>query len=221
MITNTKFFIAGLALMGAMTSGCFLNPGDEATMGCQDTKTDISADEETALGFSADDVLAALDETYGVNLDYFDGTSTDLTVSFVAGDDFRYVSSELVSSGDGAQPTIEIDCADRVEIDGQLIFTTADGVFDEVLDVTLSAVDAQIVSIYADLVSGSVGGSYEPMRFAPEDYDAVSSAITVEFNAGEIGGHVAEYAEAVNGETASMSMLEVGTFGLYQPSEKY
>jgi hypothetical protein len=174
-----------------LLAACPATTPEDAMPYCEDTRTEIAPDEATALGITANDVLAGLPAEETATFRYVDGGSTALTVAFTPGAQAYFVESvEVYPETDGPSPAIAVVCDDRIEIDGSLAFATADGAFAESLAATLTAT-ADALALREELDLDALVGSFaiEPFVTA-EDYDAVEAWISIRFVDGQSEGAV-------------------------------
>lgn len=152
-----------LALLAACLPACVPDPSFE----CVDTPSELaSIDAESPLGFTAAQVLAAIEGERALTLTWSDdgptryddpGTSVGATLSVAyAGGAVRYVDSEPSEDGDA---DIDLECSPRLEIEVELSFVTEDRVFDESLTVTLTAWEVGRVEWLVPAPPGEVEGS--------------------------------------------------------------
>jgi len=176
-MTRTHGLAALLITMGCTTGG-FPDDGGQSgeetiTCGAIDS-VDLADDEPSALGFGRTEIALLTEGTHAATLSYQAGGSTDLTLDVTLGA-ARWLDMEWVDSGTGerAEATAEIGCADVVEVDATLAFHTADGAFDELWDTPLDAPMASEADFWMDLDLDALGGSF---AYSPdEDYDAVTA----------------------------------------------
>ncbi len=179
--------------------------GDEPQPYCLETETVLTGpDEVSPLGFPAADLIAlsngwSLDFVWSTDIGSLEivpaGTTTqlDLGLSY-AGGEIRFIQSM-----DNPDLDIEIDpdCSDRLEIDMELQFTTADGRFGEQLEITTVASSASQLSFehYTE-PDGFTGTFSDDEVTIPEGNSMVERfALLGEFAAGEepTGGLWIEY----------------------------
>lgn len=212
--------LAPLALLAfPLLAACPSGKLEDAMPYCEDTRTAIAPDEATALGITANDVLAGLPAEETTTFRYVDGASTDLTIAFTPDAQAYFVDSVAVyPETDGPVPAIAVVCDDRIEFDGTLAFATADGAFAESLAVTLAAT-ADAANIREELDLDALTGTFDIEPFVDaEDYDALAAWIDVSFVAGQSQGKVEGQAsgedECADGDecTAWAQVVEVGTW---------
>lgn len=124
MKTNYVAALAWLLASGALYSS-------SAMPYCAETITEVNVDQVTALGFSGQDLIdkAARENNLPWTWDYKNGsTSLTMTTGSFA-QKARYIDSVAVYP-DGV-PDTRIICADRVEVDAWVNFSTDDGAFNE------------------------------------------------------------------------------------------
>lgn len=177
-----------LSLLPALILGCTSpdpeptpkDHADEAMGGCDEISSPLTADEVTALGFAADEVLPMLEGAREADFVWArDGSATGLALALTPTGTYRYVESEPTqSAGGGPEPALAVEyCVDRVEIEAVLTFVTEDGSFDESLDIALSAEDAGYVSAFVRLDPASLSGTYdldEDIALLEPDLDGIA-----------------------------------------------
>jgi len=132
---------------------------DEALAECEEVETTITAEEDTPLGFSAQDVLDFAAGSRAATFTYEGGATTDLTldVGYDAGA-LRFVDAE---PPEDLEIEIGLECPDRVEIEVTIGLSTADGGFDESLPNVLRAFEATTASFsFADEL-GNFSGTHD------------------------------------------------------------
>lgn len=213
--------LAFLAVTGAGLSGCIDGAGGApqggqiggvhgSEGGCDDEAEDIGAGVASPLGFSAEDVIAALSGERSAPLAWAKGGSTTATVALGEPVSARFVRSKPGewSGPGGAEPALAVDCSDHLQIDVPLAFSTEDGAFDETFTVTLRAAQVDAASFYHKVDLDALEGSYEVTEVDPAEFREVivylsgtlsSSAVT-----GRING-VAESHPSGSGPDATVS----------------
>ena len=203
---RTIFSASILLSLVACTDTTF--PGDEYPY-CAETATLVAFDEVTPLGTSAADVLAGIPASEQASFAYTNGASASaLDVAFTAGAEARFVDSEAVYPEGGEQIDIAVICEDRIEIDGVLAFSTADGVFAEALDVVLTS-SAEGTGIFESLDLENMGGTFDIMDYSTAtDVTDLGAWISISFADGQSEGVVEGQAtteEACDGDECSVS----------------
>ena len=202
---------------------------------CVDDSAEIALDDSSALGFSANDMLALAG---GERTDSFvyasDGHSTPLTINVsTVATTARLVISTTVWPEDtgGEEPMYspEMDtassgddawCPDHIEIDASVDFATEDGAFDEHWSVELYGSGAGITSFGLALDPHGLGGSYDmEAALEGEDYDSLDLSAYAVFDAdgswGAIDGDATGQDDCEDGETCTAwdMLVEVGDWG--------
>ena len=156
--------------------------GEESITCAPISSVDLAADEASALGFGRTEVVDLAEGAHSGTLTYAAGGSAGLTLDVTAGD-ARFLDMDWVDSGTGelATPATEIGCADLVEVDATVVFSTDDGAFDETWDTALQAASVDSSSFWMDLDLLALGGSF---TYTPDaDYDEVSAWASGTFDA--------------------------------------
>lgn len=171
---------------------------DEAAAAyCQETRTAVAVDEQTALGFAAQEVIDTLVFTHEADLDYGDGTFAALTLDLLFDNgEVNFVDSVAVyPEGDGAEAAGAILCESFVEIEITVDFSTDDGIFDESWQLPLQATTSDAASFRLDdLTPDDFAGSYDLMAFDPADHDEVTTSVWAAFDMGGSRGDITEIA---------------------------
>jgi hypothetical protein len=172
----------------------------EGTAGgaCDETVSDVGLDEQTPLGFSADDVLAFAGGEHTVSLAWVESnvaygpehgrSEITLTVEPLAA---HFVArSPKTSSGSG--PTIDIGtpldgCRGSVKIDVRLGLSTQGGALAETVDTVIEASAADFASggFSADLAM--LAGSFEAQLTAPRNSELTRSSLQASFGFSQYG----------------------------------
>lgn len=123
--------------------------------------TELADDEASVLGFGRTEIAAFAEGDHGATLSYDEGGSSPLTLSVSLGS-ARYHDMDWVDDGTGAEvsPATEMACADIVEIDASVGFSTEDGAFAEAWTTTLDAAEASSASFWVDLDLDALSGSF-------------------------------------------------------------
>lgn len=191
---------------------------------CVDTVTDVALAEVTPLGFAAAEPLAFLEGAHVAEFTYAEGGTTDLTIEVARdGDAARYVDSEADYPDTGTYEAIGIECPDRVEIDGTVAFTTADGAFAELWGFALSATEATAMGWSGDIPDAVFAGSYRMEDHVDAtDWESMSASTRGAFDAaggsGGLDGMVMGEEECDGDEcTAWASQVGIGTWTTGDP----
>ncbi|MGK3963734.1 hypothetical protein WMF38_06105 [Sorangium sp. So ce118] len=148
--------------------------------GCDEEAEDIGADVVSPLGFSANEVIAALSGERSAPLAWAKGGSTTAAVSLGELVSARFVRSQPAKgggpegSGPGvAEPALAVDCSDHLRIEAPLAFATEDGAFDESFSITLRARQVDDASYYHKIDLDALQGSYEVTEVDPAEFREV------------------------------------------------
>lgn len=208
--------------MAALVVGCTReDPGTLDGPSCDEQPTELTRNEISDLGFSADDVLALAEGTHDTSLLWDrDGSTTPLALSVTDALGYRFITSEAVyPDGGGEQPAIGIVCEDRLEIDVEITFTTGDGAFDEAWTSTLWAGDANALAASHELDPDALTGTYDvSIDIGATDYDERSLWIEARFDAqgasGWIRGQISGEEDCTgNTCTAWAELFDVASWG--------
>ncbi|WP_437941786.1 hypothetical protein [Sorangium sp. So ce341] len=178
--------------------------------GCDEEKEDIGADDVSPLGFSARDALSALSGERSTPLAWSKGGSTAATVAAGELVAARFVRSTVADSGPGGAESTALaaDCADHLQLDVPLAFSTEDGAFDESFAVTLRVPQVGEGRFFHRIDLDALQGSYEVTEVDPTEFREVfvdlSGALTGSAVSGTISG-MAEDHPIGTGPEASVS----------------
>lgn len=224
----------GGSTSGSGPSGTSTDPGDDTESGsssgdiygqCEQESTVIAIDEQSPLGFSAQDLLDDAVGTYTGALQWsqegpvqYTGdvgpTGIEAEIVYVGGE-ARSVDGVLVQGcmHDGPCP-----CPDRLEVDVRLNITTADGVLDESFDAELvyteddSGFSLPGVSIRLEFDADATAGTFSS---ASLDIDEQWTLQYLEFGfspeSGTLGGSLNAAVEGIGfgfGSIASIGMVQ-------------
>lgn len=213
-----------LVLLGA--AGCGLFDGKEEVNGpsCEDTPTVITAEEVSALGFAAADVLAFSEGAQTPTFTWTGSgatTAMTLTLNRASDGEVRFVDSEAVAGDTGMSPAIWVECTDRVEVDMELYLSTEDGVLDWVGPVVLVATEASASSWSLTLAPEDLATPFPVSDYTDTtDYDEVALYLDAAYDASGTRGALTLHMsgsddDCVDGDdcTAWASQDELGTWG--------
>ncbi|MES2641631.1 MAG: hypothetical protein V4850_19220 [Myxococcota bacterium] len=144
---------------------------------CISTPSAVDSADATALGYSADDLIAQLGTATTQTLTWVgDESETTLTVELTGGaGDVRFIDNEVESGGDPAS------CEDSLEVDTNVAISTADGVFAETWAVTLHAYTVDSASFTQDLDAAALIGTFDKWDYADAtaDYESLGAEMSV------------------------------------------
>jgi hypothetical protein len=209
------------ALLPALTFGCAAGgqTGEETTLACEETRTALQADEDSPLGFGADEVLAAASAKVA-NLEWLEtdpphapesGTA-ELSVSLDALGTAAFVKSRKHDGEEG------FPCFDHVAVDVAVALATSGGALDESFDDTLRSTDASAVELSHAFTDGDVDGTLSFDADALAGRKIKSVTFDARFTAGALSGALHAGIEHVSGDTASFQDLTIACFG--DPNER-
>jgi hypothetical protein len=124
----SMFFISLIYLFA-----CDTKSNDSSFPSCDEVESPVSADEETLLGFTPQEVANELPISSTTGLEWEDGSTDCLHYSIqLDADTARNVDVEYAElDTNGPIATIAIECNDYVAIDGLLLMSTPDGEINE------------------------------------------------------------------------------------------
>lgn len=231
---RTQSTLLGLTAMCALgcantsTGNPLTNPGrGEETAGayahCQaKSTTELELDEQSALGFSASDVLMQVGTKRTETLTWKPAGSLSygpesgeqaLTVEVTQNGTPRFVDLEPKSSGEG--PAIEIgsDCPDILEIPVTLKLQSAGGALDESIETTLSARSKLTSRIYHRLAANEIHGSLEVEGSDGFELDALYVSLAVS-QYGITGGITPSLTKSTGDSVSNSPAHALASFGL-------
>lgn len=164
---------------------------------CHEEAEAIAADAETALGFSAQDVVTSLSGERSAPLTWAKGGSTTATLSLGEIVSARFVRSTTPpSSGSGgAELALAVDCADHLQIEVPLAFSTEDGAFDETFTVTLRVLQADSASFTHRIDLDALQGTYEVTEVDPAEFRKVIVYLNGTLSSSAVDGVISGVAE--------------------------
>ena len=180
--------------------------------GCEVVEeTALSVDETTPGGTSVADAITILQAEHAANLTWNDGTTTDLTVTITDVRNPRFEDHEVVASGSGDVPLIEIACNDQLVFDIQLAIVTADGQLNESVAHTAIQLDGALFpTIFLDVADAT--GTFNPTDWTEESFDRIAANFTAEWNEAGIQGVIDGFGETEDGQVVSAARIEYATF---------
>ncbi|KYG04742.1 hypothetical protein BE21_44990 [Sorangium cellulosum] len=164
--------------------------------GCDEERVDIGADDVSPLGFSARDALSALSGERSAPLAWSKGGSATATVAAGELVAARFVRSTVADSGPGgAEPALAADCADHLQLDVPLAFSTEDGAFDESFAVTLRVPEVGAGRFFHRIDLDALQGSYEVTEVDPTEFREVFVYLSGELTGSAVSGTISGMAE--------------------------
>lgn len=190
----------------------------EETFGCQPVSRDgLAWSERSPLGFSADELLAALGGEVEARLAWSEGGSTPLTLTIErqSGGSVEFQEREFVSDGSGAE-LAAAECGDVVAIPITLSFSTADGAFAESWPVTLLAESTARVTAYARVDVEELAGSFSVTQVDPSRFAQVIAIVDVAFAdggwSGSVSGQAISQSSGGPDGTTSATLFAIASF---------
>jgi hypothetical protein len=183
--------------------------------GCVEVvRTPLDRDEESLLGFRADEVLAFVAGEHTEVLTWEGGTNTDLTitVSYLGGA-VEHIESEWRENGTEMAAD---DCPDMLSVEVHVQATTTDGALDETWTTHVFATTSAAAHIGVTLEPDDFQGTLDVARFAP-DADDLDLYFYVGFDSVGISGELSGFATKIvssssQGVTLSGTPFGVATF---------
>lgn len=185
----------------------------EEGIGCTAVDSaELAEDEASVLGFGRSEIALLAEGSHAATLRYADGGSTALTLDLALGA-ARWLDMEMVSDG-SEEVSIEIGCADLVEVDAVLSFSTEDGAFAESWETSLRSPDGAVADLWVDLDLDALSGDYVYTPDAP--YEEVVAWVAGTFdsagNSGEIAGQGIQSEGSGDDGTVSATSLQMASW---------
>jgi len=187
---------------------------------CDEVATEVPFDQDAGLGFSPDALIAGVPVTEDATLQWVGGGTTALSIGWQAGSVARFVDSEAAQDDTGMQTMMWIECDDRVEVEGTLTFSTADGAFAETLPVVVSGTP-EAPTLYVDLDLAALVGSFDIAPFVTTaGYDEVRAWLSMGWQGGVSHGDISGQASGQDANctgpdcTAWAEQVSVASWGV-------
>jgi len=184
---------------------------------CEESRAVITADEVTALGFSAQQVLdfAAVEHTTTLTHAGGDAAPMTLNVRYIDGD------IEFVTSTEAAPPddvtsiaAIAVICDDYITLPVSVDAASDDGALDVTWSVTLSAFDAQRADFWIEEPVSDYEDRFDLSGVDRGELDSESIAVSGAFGAARgATGEIAHVGEGSDGQAAWQSMVQLASWG--------
>lgn len=201
-----------LSLLALSLTGC--ETVDEvSTLQCIETKTVLTLDEASALGYSAQSILEQFEGTYTEPMTWTDGGGSDVTVSLTyEGGNLYFVDAELEEMKEGEiYNDIYIECPDFMLVEASLTVNSEDGRLAESADVSLLSYNGEAAHALFSRTPEALQGTLEPLSVASE-WDDISFSITAFFSTEGHEGSVNEIASRSGDEDDETSVAEAQHF---------
>lgn len=202
------------ALLPMLALGCADGgqTGEETTLVCHETRTALAAEEDSPLGFGADEVLDAA-SARRATLEWLatdpshmpESGLAELSVSLAPLGTAAFVQSRAADGGE-APP-----CQDRIEVDVRVTLATSGGALAETFDGKLRTSEpttAELFHVFKNL-DGTL--SFDAASLAGRKVTRVT--LDASFGDGALSGRLSAGIEQVSGETASFQDLTLACFG--------
>lgn len=182
---------------------------------CEETRTPLAFDEDSPLGFSAEDVALALGTLRTVDFVWARGGSTTVDIELGIGSTVEFVDlEEATPPEDATVPSIAVVCDDYVAISVTLGLKTADGLLDEDFALTMSLTQADYGAVWAALELADFSDPSIFDDFLVDDATSQNPTLDVVFGpGGGISGEIGWSSEGESGDTAWASSDQVASFG--------
>jgi hypothetical protein len=206
---------AATLLLPVLAFGCAGGQtGEETTIACNETRAALEADEDSPLGFGADEVLTAASASSAA-LEWLttnpphrpESGAAELSVSLEPLGTAVFVQ---LRAADGRET---YPCADHVEVEVRMALATSGGALSEMFESKLRASEPTVAKLSHDFEDGNVAGalSFDPASLAGRKVRRVT--FDASFAEGALSGVLSAGIEQVSGETASFQDLPIACFG--------
>jgi hypothetical protein len=217
--TKIAIAAAALALMSALgcsgvQAGAGGQTGEEQSP-CWTKRTPLALDQQSPLGFSAQDSLNIAQGRHVATLHWL--PSPDYPYGPETGDSDVQVSVTALGGATfattGEQQIDELLCLPSVLNEVRVSFQTGGGAFDETFDGMLVASDANSASLSATLIGGHLEGgfAFEPAALAGERLAQIN--LSARFGAQSFSGTIAATLESRSNSSASARPLSLACWG--------
>jgi hypothetical protein len=203
------------ALLPVLALGCAGGQtGEETRIACNEARTALEADEDSPLGFGADEVLTAASassaalEWLSTNPPHRPESGTaELSVSLEPLGTAVFVQSR---AADGRE---RYPCADHVEVEVRVALATSGGALAEMFESKLHASEPTVAELSHAFEDGNVAGalSFDAASLAGRKVTRIT--FDASFAEGALSGVLSAGIEQVSGETASFQDLPIACFG--------
>lgn len=210
-ITLLPFLAFGCAT-GNVTGG---QTGEEGgTKACDETLTPLAEEEDSVLGFGADEVLA-IASAKSAALDWLatnppygpESGMAELTLSLDPLGTAAFVESRQLT-GDERYP-----CVDRVEVDVTVTLATSGGALAEQFQSKLRAIEASTAELHHYFDAGDVEGTLSFDAEALGNRRVTRIMFDASFGDGALSGALRAGIEQTSGDTVSFGELTIACFG--------
>ncbi len=190
---------------------------DSNGLGCVDEVTVIeSLDEVSALGFSAQEVLAFAQGVHESPIHWHPGdvkfgpetAESELTVSITYADgEIRFVASQPEGGAEFGG-----DCPDRLEIDTEVTMQTSGGALDEAFVGTLRAMRPNVAMILEQREPEKLEGAFEIESVVPADGEATELTLGIGISTFGLFGSIDGGIQVESGEAVGFGPFNYATF---------
>ncbi len=183
--------------------------GDPDAFECVDTVTRLSLGNVSPLGFSGDDVLAAISGPVSAPAAWTERSgapSITLSVSSPGRPKFHDLEPAAHTGDTGARSEGHPDapCSDYLELPVTVSFSSDDGAFAEALSTTMWVADLADLHVDASMDPAALAGNFTFTEIDPTEWNSVSLELSNSWSAGAIQGQVimdaSRQTEGDNGE---------------------
>jgi len=138
--------------LGILAVSCFFgcnpdtlpgeNAGPDTGYGCDISSTDLEMDDLSSFGFSADELMAAVEGSHDGTLEWWDGRTTTLEIELASAESAQLVEKTPWGVHNAPDEYL-LGCTTALEVTVDIAVRTADGVLDEAATVVMTATDPQ------------------------------------------------------------------------------
>jgi hypothetical protein len=205
-----------VTLLSALAVGCAGGQtGEESSLACHETRSALTANADSPLGFGAEEVLAAASAT-SAPLEWLatnpphmpESGQAELSLALEALGTAVFVQSRT-PDGREAPP-----CADYVEVSVRVTLATSGGALAENFEGKLRASESGVVELSHLFEHGNVDGtlSFDATALAGRTVERVT--FDARFADDALSGVLSAGIQQVSGETASFQDLVIACFGI-------
>ncbi len=203
MIMHQRRLLAIACISFFIFPACGGEDTEEIGLECELDETSIDADDDSDLGFSAEEVLESISIEGESTIDWEEGDDATLHWEFVDGEDVRF--AEMVSV-DGAEDNGACS-GEFLLVGGTLEVETDDGELADTVDIDLKAESKSEVDLDGELPVDDIQGeltvnqnSGDDVLLFEGDINADSSAGTVQLDSFEENGDATDHATELLGQ---------------------
>ena len=205
--------------LGFLSTGCTQDGQEANSSSCEETRTALTRDEVSTLGFSVGSLVDTIAGERMIPFNWEDGSSTTLHIQVVYSDGImNFVDAEpSETSGQEYTDAPAAICDDYVEVGVALSFKTDDGAFDETWQLNVTSLEGTIAGFNVDIDPETLHGTYDFTYVNPTDFDEVIAYMSGQISANSSTGTLYEQGSKTDGDTASATAVEAATWSAVVP----